>query len=452
MIIREQNAVEVAPDHPHWVTNASILWEKRRFLVRVVAVSLVVGLGIAFVIPKKYKAVASIMPPDSSGSSAAVLAALAGHALGGFGGLGGLAGSLFGGRTSSALFVDLLHSGTVSGHLIDRFNLQHAYHKRYRVDTAKYLAHHTTVVDDKKSGVITITVEDSDPHRARDLAQGYLDELNLLVTRTNTSSAHQERVFIERRLQSVQGELERAQLDLSQFSSTHATIDIKEQTRAMVDAAARLQAQLIVGQSEVDSLRQIYGDGNVRVRAAEARVAALQGQLVKMSGSSAPLPAADHGDNAGANSAEISAGTSTTNELYPPLRQLPRLAVPYADLYRRVRVQETVFELLTQQYEMARLQEARDVPIVSIIDVPGVPEKKSFPPRLVVALLLTCLSTLAAAASSIAKHRWNNMSNTDPRKVLANDVLIAFGARLRAVRSVARRGQERSSPENAGRV
>ena len=133
-----------------------------------------------------------------------MLAALASHS-GSLGGLSSLAGSLLGGHTTTALFINLLHSGTVSGHLIDRFHLQHVYRKRYRIDTAKHLAHLTSITEDKKSGVITIEVEDEDPVRARDLAQGYLDELNKLVMQTNTSAAHRERVFIERRLHSVAG-------------------------------------------------------------------------------------------------------------------------------------------------------------------------------------------------------------------------------------------------------
>ena len=188
------------------------------------------------------------------------------------------------------MFVDLLRSGTVSGALIDRFHLQQAWHKRYRVDTAKYLPRHSTIVDDKRSGVITVEVQDTDPQRARDLAQGYLDELNMLLNRTSISAAHQERVFIERRLQGVEADLEQAQMALSDYSSTHTTIDLPNQTRAMVDAAARLQAEQIAAQSEVDSLRLIYGDTNVRLRAAEARAAELQRQLVKMGGTSAPLP------------------------------------------------------------------------------------------------------------------------------------------------------------------
>jgi uncharacterized protein involved in exopolysaccharide biosynthesis len=148
------------------------------------------------------------MPPDEQSSSAMMLAALSSH-LGSLGALGSLAGGL-GGHSSSDLFIALLRSGTVSGDLIDRFNLQHVYRNRYRVDTAKHLAHLTKITEEKKSGVITIEVVDKDRERARELAQGYLDELNQLVTRTNTSAAHRERMFIEQRLHSVQADLEDA--------------------------------------------------------------------------------------------------------------------------------------------------------------------------------------------------------------------------------------------------
>jgi uncharacterized protein involved in exopolysaccharide biosynthesis len=411
---------------PDWVASATILWDRRRLLLRIAAVSLLLSLLIAFTLPKRYKSSAQIMPPGNSSVPTAMLAALAGRALGGIGGLGSLAGSLLGGNNTTALFVDLLRSGTVADHLINRFDLQRAYHKRYRVDTAKYLARHTTITDDKKSGVITVVVEDTDPRRARDLAQAYLDELNLLVTRTSNSSAHQERVFIEKRLQKVKADLELAQQRMSEFSSTHSTVDIKEQTRAMVEAASRVQAQMVLEQANLNSLRQVYGDSNIRVRATEARIGVLQHQLSKMSGSSAPLPAEDtttEDNQHRAISADI--------ELYPALRQLPRLAVPYADLYREVQVQETVFELLTQQYELARIQEAKDVPVVSVIDSPGIPEKKSFPPRMLLALLLTTVATAIAAALLLAWHRWLLVSAIDPRKILAQQIFGTLSAKLK---------------------
>jgi uncharacterized protein involved in exopolysaccharide biosynthesis len=413
---------------PTWAIRAILLWKHRHRLARVTGISLLVSLAIAFAIPKEYKSTTSIMPPDQQGSSAMLLAALAGHS-GGLGALGSLASGFLGGHTSTDLFIDLLHSGTVSGHLVDRFNLQHVYHKRYRIDAAKHLARCTKITEDKKSGVITIAVEDRSRVRARDLAQAYLDELNKLVTRTNTSAAHRERVFIGKRLNAVQGNLEDAEMQLSQFASKSSAVDIKEQTRAMVDAGARVQAELLVEQSGLQSLRQIYGDGNVRVRETEARIASLQGELTKMTGSSAPLTAdAIHDD--GVNSG----GGDDKGELYPPLRQLPRLAVPYTDLYRRVKVQEAVFELLTQQYEMARIQEAKDVPVVSVIDAPGIAEKKSFPPRLLFTLLLTFLSFAGTSAVILMRDHWATVDPRDPRKILAAEVLPVLSRRIHSIR------------------
>ena len=395
-----------------WAVRGLLLWRHRHLLARVLVVAFIASLCIAFAIPKRYKSTARIMPPEQQNSSGALMLAALASRGGGLGGLGTLAGSLFGGRTTTALYVDLLRSGTVSGHLIDQFHLQHAYGKRYRVDTAKYLAHRTSITDDKKSGVITIEVEDTDRARARDLAQGYLDELNKLVVQTNTSSAHRERIFVEQRLRSVQHDLEQAQLELSEFSSKNNAIDIKEQTRAMVDAGAKVQGELLVEESGLESLRQIYGDENIRVRETGARIASLKRELNRMAGSSEP-----------AATSIASSGSSSEDELYPPLRQIPRLAVPYADLYRRVRVQETVYELLTQQYEMARIDEARDIPVISVIDAPGIAEKKSFPPRLLLALAFTCFSFLAVSASILARDRWSKVDLLDPRKVLVTQIV-----------------------------
>jgi uncharacterized protein involved in exopolysaccharide biosynthesis len=388
---------------PNWVRNATLLWDRRRLLLRVAGIAIVLSAAIAFLIPKRYESVARLMPPEQSSSGAAMLAVLAGHSLGGLGGLGNLAG-LLGGRTSSALYIDLLHSRSISDHIIDRFDLQRVYKKRYRIDTVKYLAHHTTVVDDKKSGVITVTFNDTDPRRAQAITQAYLDELNSLMTHANTSSARREREFIEKRLVNVQAELQSAEKALGQFSSNNVTFDIKEQTHAMVDAAAKLQGEMIVGQSELDSLQQIYGEENVRVRAVRARIGVLKSELAKMSGSS---------------SDEFN---GTGSELYPSLRQIPKLAVPYADLYRRVRIQETVFELLSQQYELSRIEEAKDTPVVAVFDEPLVAEKKSFPPRLLIILIVTAAAVITTSFYIVLTTMWQQVSPADPRRMLAHEI------------------------------
>jgi capsule polysaccharide export protein KpsE/RkpR len=393
-----------------WVTNASLFWGHRHIFLRVAAVSFVFSILIAFLLPKEYESGARIMPPEQGGSGAAMLAALVGKSSASS--LSGLAGSLIGVKNNnSALFVALLHSGTVSGHLIDEFNLQQVYHRRYRDSTAKRLAHLTKITEDSKSGVITIVVTDGDRERARDLAQAYLDELNRLVARVNTSSAHREREFIEQRLNTVQTELQHAQLELSDFSSKNSTIDLKEQTKATVDAGAKLEGQLIAGESELSSLRQIYGDQNVRVRAAEARNAILQRELQRANGQS----------NQGAEGDDLD-----VTHPYPALRALPRLGVSWANLYRTVRIHETVFDLLSEEYETARIDEAKSIPTVGVIDFPSIPERKSGPHRFLIVLISTTVSIVMTAIYLLAKRFWQEMEECDPRRALITRIRMTM--------------------------
>jgi capsule polysaccharide export protein KpsE/RkpR len=414
----ERHARLAVSEEATWVANASLFWDHRHTLLRAAATVFVLSIILVLLLPKEYDSSTRIMPPESGGNSAAMLAALVGKgsSIGSASGLAGLAGSLLGAKNNGALFIALLHSGTVSGHLIDRFDLQHVYHKKYRDATAKRLAHLTKITEDTKSGVITIVVTDEKRERARDLAQAYLDELNSLVVRVNTSSAHREREFIEQRLSTVQTELQRAQIELSDYSRDNTTIDIKEQTRATVDAGAKLEGQLIASESELDSLRQIYGDQNVRVRAAQARNGILRSELQRTNGQS------------GQQSEEIA--TDTTHP-YPALRQLPRLAIQWANLYRNVRIHETVFDLLSEEYETARIEEVKSIPTVSVIDSPGLPERKSGPHRMLIVLITTTLSLIGASLCLLIKRSWLSIDQLDARKVLAADIRSTLSSRWR---------------------
>ena len=413
MIGSTKNSQPRAP----WLRNAELLWSCRVLLARTALCSFVASLAFAFLIHNRYTSTTRIMPPDQPATGTALLAALAGKAPAGL--PGGLAGSLLGMHNTGELFIDLIHSDTVAGKLIDRFDLTKLYHTRFRGSAAKKLAARTNIVDDKKSGVITIAVTDTDPERAQQMAQSYLDELNGIVERVNTSSARREREFIATRLSDVRGELDRAETALSDFSSKNTAVDIKEQTRALVDAGANVQAGLIAEQTELESLEQIYGDENFRVKAARARVAILQGELKKISGTSDADPA-----QADANG----------DELYPPLRQLPHLDVEWANLYRTVRVQETVFELLSAQYEAARIEEAKEIPVVSVIDPPSWPEKRSFPPRLLIALGGTVFGVACAALFVLLRRSWNEMSPDDPRRDFLLEIAGVLSQRFSGLR------------------
>jgi capsule polysaccharide export protein KpsE/RkpR len=209
--------------------------------------------------------------------------------------------------------------------------------------------------------------------------------------------------------------LEAAEKEFSQFASKNTAIDIKEQGKAMVDAAATLQGQFIAARSELEGLKQLYTDQNVRVRAAEARMVELETQLEKLGGKdeSTSLVEAEKND-----------------PLYPSIRRLPLLGVTYADLYRRTKVQEAVFETLTQEYELAKVQEAKEIPTVKVLDPPNLPDKKSFPPRTLLVLLGTVLAFSLGVTWVFGSALWQAVDPADPRKLLAQEV---FGTAIAAI-------------------
>lgn len=399
-----------------------LLWRERRFLVRVSFIGLLAATVLAFLIPKRYTSEVRLMPPDQqSGMGTAMLAALAGRAGAGSagasgGGLAALAGDVLGVKTSGDLFVGVLQSRTVEENLVRKFDLRKVYGQRYWEDACKDLEKHSDITQDRKSGIITIAVTDRSPERAAAIASEYGSELNRAVNQFNTSSAHRERVFLEGRLQEVKQDLEAAEKEFSQFSSKNTAIDIKEQGKAMVEAAAVLQGQLIAAQSQLEGLRQIYTENSSRVKATEAQVEGLRSELSKLGGSDSAAP---HDDS---------------NSVYPSIRKLPLLGVTYADLYRRTKIDEVVFESLTQEYELAKVQEAKDTPSVKVLDNARVPEKKSFPPRLLIMAAGALFSFFLSVAWLWATAAWTEIDASDPRKVFGRELMAGLKGHFRKSR------------------
>jgi capsule polysaccharide export protein KpsE/RkpR len=420
-----------------YIANLQLLWDHRATIGRVAVWALLLSTAIAFLIPRKYDSTVRIMPPDTQGDTGMMLAALSAKTGLAPGGLASLAGSMLGMKNTGALFVDLLQSRTVQNKIVDRFHLQKVYWERYKQDAREVLGNRTDVKEDRKSGVIIIVVRDRSPERARDMAQAYVDELDRLVAQVSTSAARRERIFIEQRLLGVRRDLEDAEQRFSNFASKNTTLDIKEQTRAMVGSAAMLQGEVIAAQSEVQSLQQIYTPNNVRVRAAEARIYELKRQLQKLGGTDESL---------GLGS------SSSKDDLYPSLRKLPLLGVEWADLYRATKIQETLFEHLTQQYEMAKIQEAKEIPVVRVVDPANLPEKKTFPPRLLIVSLLTCLSVFGAGAWIIWNYTLHTFATDDPRRKMAAQVGEALGELRKRVKtySLFRRDNNLNGSEHNG--
>jgi uncharacterized protein involved in exopolysaccharide biosynthesis len=405
----QESPAEPGVSRERIIAHLRFLLENRGLLLRTFLIALAASTAIAFLIPARYDATTQLMPPDSDSLSGMALPL--GAAAARTGGLGAVASDLLGAKNSGALFVGILESRTVQDRLIGEFRLDRVYRQSKIEDARQALLDHSYIAEDRKSGIIAITVRDHDPRRAASISQAYAAELDRLVAQVSTSSARRERIFLEERLTAVKKDLDNAAQKFSEFASKNTAIDIPAQGKAMVEAAATLQGQLIAAESELRGLQAIYADQNVRVRSIRARVSELREQLGKMGGDS-----------------DVSGALSVNSDpsLYPSIRQLPRLGVTYADLYRRTRIQETVFELLTQQYELAKVQEAKEIPSVKILDAATVPTKKAFPPRLVIATGGTALAMAAVCVWLFARRHWLSMDPQDPGKQFAGEVAGAL--------------------------
>ena len=403
---------EALADSRQWQADRlRLLWAKRRFLRQAAAVGLVASILVAFSIPNTYTSTAQLMPPDSESTSG--MAMMAAFAAKGEAGLGPVAGDLLGLKTTGALFIGVLRSQTSQEQLVRQFDLKKVYGSRLIVDARLKLDENTSISEDRKSGIITISVTDRSPAGAAALANAYVNQLNSMVVQLSSSSARREREFLEARLKVVKQDLDDASNQLAQFSSKNNTLDIQQEGRAMLDAAANLAGQMIAAQSQLEGLRQIYTDSNPRVQSLNARVAELRKQLERLSG-------VNRGPGNGAAPAPGSPGGLP----YPSIQNLPLLGVKYADYYRRAKIEETVYELLTEQYELAKVEEAKETPSVKVLDPGRIPERKSSPPRFRIMLLGTSLVFVASVVGVLGWARWLGADPEDPRKVFVQELVM----------------------------
>ena len=335
-----------------------VLLRRRWFIFSCSALCCIISAVFALLIPSQYESVAQVMPPNKGGNEALMSAAGERAAS-----LVGLPADLLGGQSPGSLFLKIMTSETAENALIQQYDLLRVYHEKYWEIARKKLEENTTVMEDRKSGVITLRVRDKSRSRAQAMCQAYVNELNRLSTQLSTSSARRERKFLEGRLKVVKKELDESAQSLGQFSSKNSALDISQQGKATVEAATTLQGQLVTTEAELDGLKKIYGEGNVRVESAEARVNELRRSMRLLSG-------------------QGSEAAVQPDLPYPSIRKLPLLGVTYSDLLMQTELDASVYEELTKEYEMAKVQEAKDIPTVRLLDPPSFPEKHSFPPRI----------------------------------------------------------------------
>ena len=385
-----------------------IIWKRRKAFVRRSLVAIVLAVGAAFLIPNRYEATISLMPPDSS--SLSMLSILMGST-GDDSSSGGSAassaagaiGDLLGLKDAGQLYVRAAQSHTVTDRIIRRFDLMNVYGDRYIEDCRKRVLHHVDIEEDKKSSVIDITVKDKDPKRAAGIANAYHEELNKLLHEVNTASARQEREVTASRVEDARVELEQASQRLAEFSSNNATLEPDDQGKAAIEISAAIEGQLIAAQSDLRSMEQLYTGNNQRIYSARARVNELQNQLTK------------------ANSAGVK-GEATEGDM-PSVRKLPIIGVEYLDLYRMVKVREAVFKVLTQEYELARIREEYQVNTVSIMDAPVVPTVASFPSLPMRIFLLIFLFLILIVGWTMFENWWEKSDDKNGWKLLLSPLV-----------------------------
>jgi capsule polysaccharide export protein KpsE/RkpR len=374
------------------------LWQRRYWWAKVTVIGLLVSVGLFFLsylIPDSYTSTARLMPPDQQ--AFASVSALNPVSEMGF---SSIERSFMSDSSPAEVTMGVLRSRTVQDDVIDHLDLMRIHQFKTRTAARQYLAGMSGFTQEKKTGMIIISVEAPDKVLARNIAQAYIDELNKLVSDLSSSSARRERIFLEERLKSVKADLDTSSRALSEFSSKNATFDPVRQGQSAVEAAVKLQGDLITAESQVSGLKAEYTDDNVRVRQAQARVDQLQAQLQKMGGRSG-----------------ASGGVSgESGELLPPVRELPLLGYTYADLFRQVQIDESLYETLTKQYEMAKVDEAKQIPMIKVLDPPDIPEIKSFPRRRLIVFIGGILFFVGAFIWIIVSKLWELTSESSSLK------------------------------------
>jgi uncharacterized protein involved in exopolysaccharide biosynthesis len=378
-------------------------WIRRRTVFCIFVAGTLISVVDALVQQNVYTSSTTLMPPGNSSPYPSITSLVSP-----VGSAANVLGSeMLGLSDPGDLFVSILKSRNVQDGLINRFGLADYYKTSSIDDARKSLMAATKIDEDRRSGVITISVTDRDPVLAAKIARGYAEELNRVVADNTMSSARRERIFLEERVKDIKQQLDDSARQLSQFSTKSGAIDMPSQTKSMVDEGLRLQAELIDGRSQLAALLQTYSADNSRVKALEAHNAELQREIDKMGG----VPQGSGTD------------TDADKSPYPTAEELPALGLTYYDLERKMRVDEALWEALTRQYEAAKVDEAAEIPTVQILDVANIPDHKSAPIRRVIVEIGAMLSLVVACIVVLAGMIWEGMDADDEPKRLITDAV-----------------------------
>ena len=339
----------------------TVLVKHKKLVLGLPFVVAVVISGLTLLMPNIYTGTTKILAPQQNQSGAAALASQ-------LGGLAALAGAVA--KSTTDIYVGMLKSRTVADNLIQRFGLIKEYGVEFPSLARKRLERETAILAGK-DGIITIEVDDKDPKRAAEMANAYVDELLKISQVLAVTEAAQRRLFFERQFAQAKENLANAEVLARQALQQGGLVKVDDQGRTLVEATARIRVLISVKEVQIGAMRAFATDRNPELRLAQQELDSLRRELAKMEGT---------------GTAAKSAGNASGGQGMDSLRML-----------RDVKYREVIFEALARQYELAKIDEAKDSAVVQVMDKAVEPDRKSKPARSVIVLL----SALAAGIFAV---------------------------------------------------
>ncbi len=353
-----------------------VLVQRARLIGTVTLVMAFIGLFVSMALPKLYTASTSILPPQQGSSAGAALMAQ----LGNLGSVASLAGGGLGLKNPNDLQVAILKSETVEDAMLDRFHLVDLYKAKSRTQARYKFEAAVDIENGMKDGLIRIFVTDRDPQRAAALANGYVEEFRKASANLAVTEASQRRLFFEQQLGQAKDNLAKAEEDLKDTQQTTGLLQVDSQTRAVIESVAQLRAQIAAKEVQIGAMRSFATGENPSLQIAEGELASLRAQEQKMGGK-----ADDDG-----------------NELLLSKGHMQQAGLEYVRKLRDVKYFETIFDLLARQYEVAKVDEARQGALVQVVDRALVPEGRSSPKRVRIVLAATVLGLFCGVVWALA--------------------------------------------------
>lgn len=368
-----------------------LLARHKRFILRFTLATAVLVAIVSLFIPNWYTANAVVLPPNQSSSMSSLLSQIGGS---GAGALASLAGGSLGVKSSGEMYVSFFRSRTVEDALVQRFGLMARYRAKKMSDARKEFERHSTVLLGAKDGLIRITVEDRDPTLAASIANGYIDELKNLSATLAVTEASQRRLFFQQQLLEARGNLTVAEEAMKTTEQSTGVLQIDSQARALIDSAANLRAQAVAKEVQIQAMRSFATEDNPDLIIAKRQLDEIRAQISKLAG-------------------------KDSDQFLVPKGKAPEAGMEYLRKLRDVKYNEAVFELIAKQFELAKLDEARQGAVIQVADVAVPPDKKSYPFRALFVLLATVLAFFASCAWSVISERFERLNqNPDDRKRL----------------------------------